>query len=447
MNLSRIAYDNIGEDVLKREVRKTEGFETRVQQHIGPLERYIRYRVGNRQDAEDILQEVLLAAYRGMDTLADDTMLKAWLVGIAKNKCSDYFRRQAKRMEIPIDSLCEAALSVGIHGVTTRIAVRETLERLGDRDKQILYLSYFKDLSQEEIAGRLGIPVGTVKSRLFHAKRQFKEQYTDQPKGETIMKHTNQSMPERMPDYRIAPIDREPFAVCWEELMGWFLVPKPGEKCSWAMYDFPERTRSEQCDMEVKGRAQVHGVQGVEIEAVSYDQKDFNKIGDAVVSRRSFIAQLTDTHCRYLAESHEEDGVKELYTFLDGDEFLQNWGFGADNCGKETHLAPKGLIRRTGSEITTAKQPFMTDVVGRFRVDINGKSYDTVCVIDAGAYEDGVVTEQYLDKSGRTVLWRRFNRSDWQQKDWTALLPDNERIVVDGAIYVHWYDCITDYIL
>ena len=265
------------------------------------------------------------------------------------------------------------------------------------------------------------------------------------------MKNTRNYMPDFLPDYQIKELDSEPFVVCWEELTGWFIVPKLGEKISWAMYDFPKRNRTEQCDMEVIGRAEVHGIEGVEIEAVEYDPKEMNSIGGADVAKRSFVAQLTDTHCRYLAESHVEDGVKKLYTFLDGDEFLQNWGLGENNCGNETHIAPKGCIQKKGSAITTAKQPFMLDVVGCYEVQINGKTFDTVCLIDASAYEEGVVTEQYLDQTGRTVLWRRFNRSDWMQESykrpWTELLPENERITVDGETYVHWYDCITDYIL
>ena len=265
------------------------------------------------------------------------------------------------------------------------------------------------------------------------------------------MKSNRQFMPEYMPDYQINEVGEAPFAVCWEELMGWFIVPKPGEKLSWAMYDFPKRKRTEQCDLEAVGKAEVHGIEGVEIEATEYDPAMFNRVEGADVTKRTFIAQLTDTHCRYLAESHVEDGVKKLYTFLDGDDFLQNWGFGKDNCGNETHIAQKGLIRKQGSVVTTAKQTFMMDVVGRFEVRINGKTYDTVCVIDAGAYEEGVLSEQYLDRNGRTVLWRRFNRSDWMQKSykrlWTELLPENERITVDGETYVHWYDCITNYIL
>lgn len=427
------------------------GFETLVTENLQPLERFVKFRIGNPSDAEDVLQEILIAAYRGAGTLSNEAMFKPWILGIARNKCNDYFRAKAKRMEIPLDSLDETALTVGMHGVTTKMVVRDTLDRLGDTDKQILYLSFFRELPQAEIANRLGIPVGTVKSRLFHAKQQFKELYPEKPKGETSMKNIRTFMPEYMPDYQIKEAEGEPFAVCWEELMGWFIVPKLGEKQSWAMYDFPKRNRTEQCDMQVTGRAEVHAIEGVEIEAVEYDPKEMNRTDLANETRRVFVAQLTDTHCRYLAECHEEDGVRKLYTFLDGEGFLQNWGFGKDNCGNETHIAPKGLIRKQGSVVTTAKQPFMLDVVGRYEVQINGKTYDTICVIDAGAYEEGVLSEQYLDRNGRTVLWRRFNRNDWMQENykrpWTELLPENERITVDGETYVHWYDCITDYIL
>ncbi|MBR5260700.1 MAG: hypothetical protein IKV47_00875, partial [Oscillospiraceae bacterium] len=91
------------------------------------------------------------------------------------------------------------------------------------------------------------------------------------------------------------------------------------------------------------------------------------------------------------------------------------------------------------------------DIVGRYKVTIGGKCYDTVCVMDIQCFNDAVVSEQYLDRNGKTILWRRFNRDDWAiehfKKNWSELLPDNERLSVNGTTYVHWYDCITDYIL
>ena len=65
-------------------------------------------------------------------------------------------------------------------------------------------------------------------------------------------------------------------------------------------------------------------------------------------------------------------------------------------------------------------------------------------------FHGGPLTEQYIDKTGRTVLWRRFNRDDWEigkyGMKWSERFPENQRITVNGATYVHWYDCISDYV-
>ncbi len=418
------------------------GFEELLQAELPALERFVKFRIGSAQDAEDVLQEVCLAAWRNFESLRDTGSFKPWLLGIARNKCKDYFREQARRMELPLDALNEAVPAAGLHGRTVKNAVRDTLEQLGGTDQQILYLAYFRDLPQAEIARRLHIPLGTVKSRLHKARSRFKERWPHKEKGEQNMK----TMPEYLPEYTITRSEKEPFPVRWEETMGWFVVPKLGETCSWAMYDFPERRRTEQCDMQVLGPAEIHGIRGVEIAAVEYDPTNGSRIADADRSERRFVAQLTETHCRILAESHVEEGVRKLYTFLDGGDFLDNWGFGEDNCGNEVSISPKGDIRREGSRVTAADKPFLLDVVGRYTVEIGGKRYDTICVMDVETYDGGVATEQYLDREGRTVLWRRFNRDDWAidryGKRWSELLPENEQLTVNGQRYVHWYDCL-----
>ena len=411
------------------------------------LQRFVLFRVDHRQDAEDILQEVRLCAYRGFDTLKDPSMFKAWIIGIARNKCADYYRN--KTVELTLDEIPEENLTQSRYGLVWDSPVSETMDSLCENDREILRLFYFEERSQEEIAQLLGIPVGTVKSRLFAARKRFKQRYPYPPKGEKIMLT---KMPEIMPDYTITLSKQPPFPVTWEEIMGWFIVPRLGEKLEWAMYDFPEKKRTEYMIEEAVARAEVHGVEGVEILVKEYKPMENNRIDSRDFNERRLIAQLNRTHCRFLAESHEQGGVKRYYTFLDGDAFLDNWGFGEDNCGNETHIAPKGDITRNGSAVTTKDKPFLLDVVGRYTVNINGESYDTVCVMDAANYcGDGVVTEQYLDADGRTILWRRFNVNDWRfdryQKLWTEMFPENETLTVNGETYVHWYDCITDYIL
>lgn len=228
--------------------------------------------------------------------------------------------------------------------------------------------------------------------------------------------------------------------------MGWFLIPRLGEKLDWGMYDMPSRRCRYICHMQVTGKAMVHGIEGVEPTA-----REQSLLPKEKPLHRTFVAQLTDTHCRYLSTLRNDGDVKNRITFLDGDAFLANWGFGPENCGNETNLSAKGEILRHGDEVTSCKKDFLLDIVGRCTVTIGGKSYDTVCIMDIETYNPGVVSEQFLDKSGRTVLWRRFNRNDWALqrygKPWTEQLPENQRITVNGETYVHWYDCITDHIL
>ena len=421
-------------------------FEELLREVEPALQRFVCFQIANKQDAEDVLQETRLAAFRAFGSLRDQQNFRAWIIGVARRKCADHYR--GRRPEIPLDELPESALTQSLHGLVYASPVRETLDDLSDRDREILRLFFFEDLPQEKIAALLGIPVGTVKSRLHTAKRHFKARYPYPPKGEITMLT---KMPKVLPEYTITPSKEPPFPVMWEEIMGWFIAPKLGERLEWAMYDFPAKKRTEYMIEEAVARAEVHGIEGVEILVKEYEPMECNRIDDRDFNERRLVAQLTDTHCRFLAESHESGGVKRYYTFLDGDVFLDNWGFGEDNCGNETHVAPKGAITRDGSAVTAKDKPPLLDVVGRYAVRINGKTYDTICVMDIAAYNAGVVSEQFLDANGRTVLWRRFNADDWgygrYQKLWTEMYPENETLTVNGKTYVHWYDCITDYIL
>lgn len=416
-----------------------------------PIERYVHFRLASPHDADDLLQEIYLTAYRRFGDLRDRQAFLAWLMAIARSKCADHFRAKARRMEIPLEITEELLPAASLRGRTQRAAVRETLSALADREKQILYLFYFRNMPQADIARMLGVPIGTVKSRLHAAKASFRTAYPyppREPKGETNMT----KLPEILPAYTIRPLPDQPFEARCEEMPGWMIVPRVGEKLSWGLFEQPGGVRTEYCEIESVGRAEVHGIEGVEIAAVQYNTEDYYRTGAIDRSERRFVAQLTDTHCRVLAESHMEDGVRKCYTFLDGEVFLNNWGFGEDNCGAEVLLRRTGALGRNGNEIAFDEQGGTIDVVGRYAVTIGEKTYDTICVVDACTFNDAVLSEAYVDKQGRTVLWRRFNRDDWAlkhfgPKPWSERLPENERLSVNGRIFVHWYDCVSDYVL
>ena len=422
-------------------------FEAQLEAVRPILEKYVMFRL-NSSDAEDLLQDICLTAYLKYSQLKNKDSFKAWILSIARNKCSDHFRRNASAETVSLEDIPESQLGFGRMGPTLSSPVDDTMELLSARDQEILRLFFWQELSLAEISRLLGIPVGTVKSRLHTAKIRFKEHYPHPPKGDIHMTQ----LPKTLPRYTIKKLALEPFSCKWEEMQGWLIVPKLGNRISWGMYDLPARTRTSWCKMAVVGKAEVHGIEGVEITAVQYGDGDDRDPGFEDSMERRFLAQLTDTHSRYLAESHWENGVRKCSTFLDGDTFFNNWGFGENNCGNETDLTCKGVILREGSVITCPGDREVLDIAGRYEVTINGKTYDTVCVMDIELYNEAVASEQYIDKKGRTVLWRRFNRNDWavdrfSGKLWSEQLPENERITINGETYVHWYDCISDYIL
>ena len=428
-----------------------EQFEALLAEHKSAVERFVFFKTPTKADGEDVLQEVYLSAYQSRDSLRDAAKGKSWLLAIAAYRVKDFYRRRAARAELLYEDLAEVMPAQSRFGLTVEERVRETIGEMDGGDKQLLVWFYLLGETQAEIAARLHIPLGTVKSRLHAAKKRFRSRYPYPPKTKGDVPMDAKKMPVMMPEVTIEALTEAPFAVKWEEMMGWFIVPRLGEGCGWAMYDYPEKKKTEQFTAKVVGRAAVHGAEGVEIVTTERTFRDARGSEVTDVTERRFIAQLTDTHSRILAETHTADGVKRTYTFLDGDEFLQNWGFGEDNCGNEINLRAKGTIKKDGAAITAepSKREIM-DVAGRYRVQVGGVIYDTILLIDIGMYSAGVLSESYIDKNGRTVLWRRFNRDDWRLarygQRWSEKLPGNERVTVNGEVYVHWYSCITDYV-
>lgn len=115
-------------------------FEELLQKEQLAVEQFVRFKVNNKVDEEDILPEVYLTAYQKYSQLKNKESFKAWIISIACNKCNDYFRMKAKFWEIPIEELREVELCDSRYGISEVYTIKDILERLGEKDKQILYL-------------------------------------------------------------------------------------------------------------------------------------------------------------------------------------------------------------------------------------------------------------------------------------------------------------------
>ena len=389
------------------EVMQMDQFEALLASSRTAVERWVRSRLSNSADAEDILQETYLAAFQGFPALRNPNAFLPWILGIARRKYADWFRIQARRREILLDHLPETA-----EDEPEDNAVEETLNALQERDRLMLRLFYQEMMSQKQISVKLQIPEGTVKSRMSAARDRFRTAYPYPPKGEMMMKQY--LLPKTLPDYSIVWKNEPAFSVTCEEMMGWFIVPKLAEKLVWGMYDLPSRKLDVSYEMSVTGPACVHGLDGVSITAkviqpqpaVSENDLMADAVGASTGGQEEwrFIAQEKDGYTRFLSAEHIEGDQRILTTFLDGDAFMDNWGFGDDNCGSPVHLEPSGKIQRSGQVLTTVEDQAFIDVVGRCDLTLDGVLYETVCVMDFGMYSEGIISEQYLNREGRTVL-------------------------------------------
>ena len=83
-----------------------------MEQFRGPIERYVFIRLLEKSDAEDVLQEIWLTAYRRFGDLKDKQAFLAWIMAIARTKCADHFRAKARKMEIPLEITEEMLLQL-----------------------------------------------------------------------------------------------------------------------------------------------------------------------------------------------------------------------------------------------------------------------------------------------------------------------------------------------
>lgn len=74
-----------------------EDFEKLLKKNCGYVERFVRFRISEKADADDVLQEIYLTAYDKFGQLKKKDSFKPWMISIARNKCNDYFRRKAAR--------------------------------------------------------------------------------------------------------------------------------------------------------------------------------------------------------------------------------------------------------------------------------------------------------------------------------------------------------------
>jgi RNA polymerase sigma-70 factor (ECF subfamily) len=146
-----------------------------VERHAARIHSFLVRVTGDRDDADDLLQDTWIRVARGARGFDAARRVKPWLYGIAANLARDLHRRRAVRGKAAREVLLHAQTHDASPRPADRIDVRARLARLPERLREVVVLRYFEGLDEAEMADALAIPRGTVKSRLHGALRALRE--------------------------------------------------------------------------------------------------------------------------------------------------------------------------------------------------------------------------------------------------------------------------------
>ena len=165
-------------------------FEELVRRYQRPISAYVYRMVGNYESALDLTQEIFIKVYSSLRRYRDEFKFSTWIYKIAHNSAVDHLRRNATR---------EQSLVMGPEGdqfdlplESSRLSPEQESERKERRGeiesvvrtlpanyRELIILRHSQDLSYEEIVEVTGLPLGTVKNRLFRAREMMRQQFVE----------------------------------------------------------------------------------------------------------------------------------------------------------------------------------------------------------------------------------------------------------------------------
>ena len=152
--------------------------------------------IGSEDDARDLCQEAFLKAYRGLGAFKGEARFSSWLYQIALNLCRDRMRRRKGRTMVSLDALEADGQAPVLRDDTTALdlAMTKDVERhvkaavmaLAEDQREVIVLKEYEGLTFQEIADVLGLPVSTVKTRLYRGLDKLKERLSREGVGVSV---------------------------------------------------------------------------------------------------------------------------------------------------------------------------------------------------------------------------------------------------------------------
>lgn len=168
---------------------KQEAFAVLVERYQKPIFNFIYRFYGNYELAQELTQETFLRCYQFLKSYDPERKFSTWLYTVAKNLCIDELKKRRSSREISLEDSLPAVDAKEAEGAVDNNArtecirseesfkLLEALQELPAAARTVLLLHYFQGLSYQEIGETLGLPVSTVKIRIFRAKKILLEKW------------------------------------------------------------------------------------------------------------------------------------------------------------------------------------------------------------------------------------------------------------------------------
>lgn len=139
---------------------------------VGRVFRYAFTLLHDRHLAEEVAQETLVIVWKQAAKFEGRSKVSTWIFGIARFRALDLLRKEKRGARVPETVLVEPDPAPAVHD---RERALRAIGTLPDEQREVVFLTFYEGLSYGEIAGMLGIPEGTVKSRMYYARRSLAE--------------------------------------------------------------------------------------------------------------------------------------------------------------------------------------------------------------------------------------------------------------------------------
>ncbi len=359
---------------------------------------------GNSHDAEDVIQEALLRSFLKLSTLKEPYNFGGWVRLIARNIARNRLCREPKFVQLREDSVQSSVLSNDDVSMKTELALL-ALSRLSSKLRETSRLTYLSSYSQKQVATRLGIPLGTVKRRLWESRAKMKKEVMSMSRTGITPEPVN-----TVPVIKVMELPKETMTVQTTGPGLYFgTMLKVGHQETCRFFDYPGGVLTQTAHCQVVRKTQIH-------------------------RRECFEVLIEHSDC----EPHIPHVLQYFAGTSDGFDWVMT--VTADEAYPQTRFFKEGEELFPSTYSSGECDEYSARVVNLTIGDINyGK-----CLAVFWSWENGTPAESFFTAAGRQVLHRRYagQNAPKSQNYRYENLPEESRKMFKGTEYRLWYDTV-----